>query len=118
MTDKYLSERAMLMHRIKTDRERADMTYISQQPPRRSRTQDQLDRIPMSDAERRQAKAALEQGERVAEFVVARLDELRRLTAAARRLGARLAVAARARFTKTHRARTAPRQRRTRARAT
>lgn len=93
------------------------MTYFSGQDEHASKTLEQLDRIPMSDRDRSRARAALEQGERFAEFVLARMDEIQRLTEAVRHVGVRLTAAVRVRLKKAHRERMAARRRRARARA-
>jgi hypothetical protein len=61
------------------------MTYFPQQTGPRSPTAERLAAIRMTESERRQAMEYLQQGERFAEFVVARMRGVRQLVAMARR---------------------------------
>jgi hypothetical protein len=61
------------------------MTYFPPQTGPRSSTAERLAAIRMTESERRQAMEYLQQGERFAEFVLARMRGVRQLVVMARR---------------------------------
>jgi len=85
------------------------MTYFPQQPGARSPTAERLDAIRMTESERRYAMEYLQQGERFAEFVLARMRDARQLTALARRGIATPVRSLKALFARARRDRAAPR---------
>jgi hypothetical protein len=85
------------------------MTYFPQQTGPRSPTAERLDEIRMTESERRHAMEYLQQGERFAEFVLARMRDARQLSVMARRGIAAPVRSLKALFARARRGRAAPR---------
>jgi hypothetical protein len=91
------------------------MTYVQKQSGRLSPTAERLDEVRMTETERRHALEYLQQGERFAEFIVARVHDGQRLRATAGRGIAVLVRGLTALIGRTRHDRAKPGRRRTRA---